>query len=167
MCFAVSVSSSPWVTPLQFCSVSPATSFYILLQPLPSLPFEFQPVQGLVWGSDLFSSSQEEEEGGNSFFFSGMEWKEHFTLRQCSIILLLWSWRSLQPVIFLPLMYVSLLSSGLLVLITKPFLCLQEKILSESVLLLQFYLLLIHLIPLSLWSMKSEGQGSQHMLFRN
>lgn len=79
MCFAVSVSSSPWVTPLQFCSVSPATSFYILLQPLPSLPFEFQPVQGLVWGSDLFSSSQEEEEGGNSYFFF-LAWNERSIL---------------------------------------------------------------------------------------
>lgn len=80
MCFAVSVSSSPWVTPLQCCSVSPATSFYILLQPLPSLPFEFQPVQGLVWGSDLFSSPKRRRRREEIVILFFLAWNERSIL---------------------------------------------------------------------------------------
>lgn len=59
----------PLSLPVQCCSVSPAISIYICLQPLPNLPFEFLLVQGLVWGFDLVSSTQEEEEGRNNSLF--------------------------------------------------------------------------------------------------
>lgn len=169
MCFAVSVSSSPWVTPLQCCSVSPATSFYILLQPLPSLPFEFQPVQGLVWGSDLFSSPKRRRRREEIVILFFLAWNERSILHLgnavpfscCEAEGLCSLWSSCHLCMSVCLAQCSLCWSLNLSFVSRKK---KKKILSESVFLLQLYLLLIHLIPLSLWSMKSEGQGSQHML---